>query len=221
MFTMCICYILLVYYLHLCHLFLFILMLVLVNILCLIPGQKQMEVVGFWYFPLGCICSREPVCHQEDKDQNSSYQRVNFWVYSNGTYNSFWLLLSLPDVCLYARVTSIMILKGCLCLSALGIHNCSSEAASASCMLNVQRLLLADGAVFHELLLSKELKFKVFERKQEQFLASIKPNFISFSYCLMSKIPLTPLLNWQCFTPSLNMSLCFGCKRDGSFLPSV
>lgn len=94
--------------------------------------------------------------------------------------------------------TDIMILKGFLCLSPLGIHNPSTEAASAFCMLNMQRLLLADGAVFYELLLSKELKFKLFERKLEKLLGSIKPNFMSFSYyCLMSKITLTPLLNWH------------------------
>lgn len=94
--------------------------------------------------------------------------------------------------------TDIMILKGCLCLSPLGIHNCSREVVSASCMLNVQRLLLADGAVFCELLLSEELKFKLLERKLEKLLGCIKPNFMSSSYCcLMSKITLTPLSNWH------------------------
>lgn len=112
-------------------------------------------------------------------------------------FGCFFLYLgfvSMPE----SHPYDIMILKGCLCSSPLGIHNCSNEAASVSCMLNMQRLLLADGAVFYELLLSKELKFKLLERKLEKLLGFIKPNFVSFSYYfLMSKITLTPLLNWH------------------------
>lgn len=88
----------------------------------------------------------------------------------------------------------------------------------------MQRLLLADGAVFYELLLSKELKFKLLERKLEKLLGSIKPNFMSFSYyCLMSKITLknhtVELAQWAVLHPAWIWACTLAAKGMAALSP--
>lgn len=127
------------------------------------------------------------------KDWVSGFIEITHTIHS-GYFFLYLVFVSMPG----SWPTDTMILKGCLCLFPLGIHNPSSEAASASYMLNMQRLLWADGAVFYELPLSKELKFKLLEKKLEKLLGCMKRNFMSVSYyCLMIKITLTSLLNWH------------------------
>lgn len=125
---------------------------------------------------------------------------------------------TVPDLCLQATVASMLTLwfSGFAYISLL-----FSKAASVSCTLNMQRLLLAWLCyIFCELVLSEEWKSRLLERKLKKLLKCIKPHFMLLSCCLISKITLILLLNWHNylgnFIPFYDPVLCL--QKEGKLL---